>query len=771
MDKNIIKQHLTERFLSEAKDEASTPGINVTKAVTKKSGEVNKAGVKAIAKDVTSYEKNVKSDKDSGKMATNKFNYNGDKEKQYHDKMEIENGTEMNEYDREPNPTYKARAKEALEGSSRMGNKGGKDMGNAEASQGASSDDFGKTKLKNAEDSAEERAKATDNLLSFGDVIIPNPNPSKAMRKHSVYTNEGLDADSRNIAANNPYGTEAQHKFNNSDEAKESNLQAFIQKYGAVKTANALIKKEMKQLGLDTKNNPLVLNNSIFINGAENISMMISDGNLMGAEQEAGAIASEIYNNIDESKNNNKPQIKESMKRLKFKKEFNGVGNALNMIPESYRTDNKQFEMTDGNETYTIRWEGTLSEGRAVVLTAADKKMVNEDMQKMKHLWGYKSQETLGLVKGNDRLNENAVFSNIWNKSKALLEGDDIEDQDATEGDLDKAVKHAPEAKKHVEGSVSTEKGTKAPAPKKGNLEDIKKSAPEATKHVEGSVSTDKGTKAPAPKKGNWEDANGTQAAEAKKHIKMNESFNDDETEETEEDGTEEAEEVTTEATETVPTEKGTNAVSTKKGHWEDINVPHAAEAKKHIHMGEGLTLNGKVFTPINESEEDEEEEDYGTHINGTKLEKPDPIVENEDEDEEEGNDDWNKSDDEDGDVDAEPADTEISNEIPSDDDEDEVKVPAAPKASGARLMVSKSTGDYYIIGAGPSPILVPVEDKERAKMNPAKYAEEMSGEDDEMDESYSEDGMGDEVNMVNKLKKKVNRLEAELAQCGNTGM
>jgi hypothetical protein len=706
MDKNIIKQHLTERFLSEAKDEASTPGINVTKAVTKKSGEVNKAGVKAIAKDVTSYEKNVKSDKDSGKMGTNKFNYNGDKEKQYHDKMEIENGTEMNEYDREPNKDFKDRAKEALEGSSRMGNKGGKDMGNAEASQGSSSDDFGKTKLKNAEDSAEERAKATDNLLSFGDVIIPNPNPTKAMRKHSAYTNEGAEASaSRDIEGGKPYGDADRYDFENSDEAKEDNKE-----------------------------------------------------------------------------DNNKPKIKESMKRLKFKKEFNGVGNALNMIPESYRTDNKQFEMTDGNETYTIRWEGTLSEGRAVVLTASDKKMVNEDMQKMKHLWGYKSQETLGLVKGNDRLNENAVFSNIWNKSKALLEGDDIEDQDATEGDLDKAVKHAPEAKKHVEGSVSTEKGTKAPAPKKGNLEDIKKSAPEATKHVEGSVSTDKGTKAPAPKKGNWEDANGTQAAEAKKHIKMNESFNDDETEETEEDETEEAEEVTTEATETVPTEKGTNAVSTKKGHWEDINVPHAAEAKKHIHMGEGLTLNGKVFAPINESEEEEEEEDVDYNMGDDKGKLPNPakelnidINENEEEgEEEEGNDDWNKSDDEDGDVDAEPADTDISGDVPTDtDDEDDVKVPAAPKASGARLMVSKSTGDYYIIGAGPSPILVPVEDKERAKMNPAKYAEEMGGEDDEdeMDESYDEEGMGDEANIVNKLKRKVNRLEAELAQCGNTGM
>jgi hypothetical protein len=97
------------------------------------------------------------------------------------------------------------------------------------------------------------------------------------------------------------------------------------------------------------------------------------------------------------------------------------------MIPESYRTDNKEFEMTDGVESYRIRWEGTLSEGKAIILTAANKTMVNEDMENMKRLMGYKS--TLGLSKGKTRLDENAIFSDIYNKTKALLEGEDIEDK------------------------------------------------------------------------------------------------------------------------------------------------------------------------------------------------------------------------------------------------------------------------------------------------------------------------------------------------------
>jgi hypothetical protein len=413
MDKNIIKQHLTQRFVNEAKGETATPGITVTNSVNKKSGDVNKKGVKDMEKDLSAYDKALKKGAETTKVP-NKFNYNGDSEIEYHNQMETLNGTEMNEYDREPTKEFKDKAKEGLTGSERMGNKGGKDVGNAEETWGASSDDFGKEKDKNIKASTKKRQDAVKGIISFGDDIETVSKDYAPMSKHTAY---------------------------------------------------------------------------------------------------------------NENKDNNKPQIKESMKRLKFKKEFKGVGNALKMIPESYKVDNKVFEMTDGNESYKIRWEGTLTEGKAVVLVASDKTMVNEDMQKMKHLMGYKSQDTLGLVRGKSRINENAVFSDMYKKSKALLEGEDIDDASASEGDMDDAVKHAAEAKKHVEGSVSTEKGTQAPAPKTGNLEDVKKKAPEATKHVEGSVSTEKGTQAPAPKTGNWDVNVKGQAPEAKKHVHMSEGI------------------------------------------------------------------------------------------------------------------------------------------------------------------------------------------------------------------------------------------------------
>ena len=459
MDKNIIKNHLNARFLTEE----STPGIDVTKKAQKQSEKINKAGVKDMDKELAGYDKAIKKTDKVTKMPTNKFNYNGDKEKEYHDQMEIMNGQEMIQYDRDPNQEFKNRAEEAIAGSSRMGNN--PEWANVVAKGQGGDPEFGKNLVKAIKASTKKRDEAETSYIALGDDIELRPEGTKAMGKHSSLS-EGKEQASKSIENDMPE-TDDEYKFNNSDDAKKP-----------------LEQKE------ENKNN------------------------------------------------NNKPKIKEGMKRLNFKKEFNGVGNALKMIPESYKVDNKVFEMADGNESYKIRWEGTLSEGKAIVLTAANKTMVNEDMQKMKHLMGYKSEKTLGLVKGNARLNENAIFNDIYTKTKALLEGEDIEDQDASEGDLDKAVSVAKEAKKDIEGSTSDDKGTQAPKAKTGDLDDAVSQAPEARKDVEGSV-------------------------ESKTGLGL--------------------------------------GVKAKEGNWDEISVPQAAEAKKDITMSEGVTLNGVYYAPITE--------------------------------------------------------------------------------------------------------------------------------------------------------------------------
>ena len=120
------------------------------------------------------------------------------------------------------------------------------------------------------------------------------------------------------------------------------------------------------------------------------------------------------------------------MKRLKFKKPFNGMDNALKLIPETYKVDGKEFEMTDGIETYRVKWESSLNE--ATVLMSSNKNLISEDMQKMKHLMGFKSEDTLGTLKGAARLDENKKFGDVWDKTKKLIseseETDVIEEDD-----------------------------------------------------------------------------------------------------------------------------------------------------------------------------------------------------------------------------------------------------------------------------------------------------------------------------------------------------
>lgn len=104
------------------------------------------------------------------------------------------------------------------------------------------------------------------------------------------------------------------------------------------------------------------------------------------------------------------------IKKLTFKKPFKGEENVLKLIPENYRVDNKKFIMTDGNETYKIRWEGNVNEGEAIVLDSENKKVISEDMSKIKKLMNFKSNN--GSIKVKDKLNENKEFNKIYNKVK-----------------------------------------------------------------------------------------------------------------------------------------------------------------------------------------------------------------------------------------------------------------------------------------------------------------------------------------------------------------
>jgi hypothetical protein len=645
MDKKIIKDHLSKRFLSEE----VTPGISVTNKVKKDNAKVNKDGVKAVEKDSIAYNKSLKQDKDTSKMAPNKYSYDDKFEKTYHDEMEIMNGQEMLQYDSKPDSRYVERAFEAIEGSAKMGNQGG--IGNAQATWGASSDDFGKNLVKRIKASTNKRSEETPTLNLRG---------------------RDIQADLKDTG-HRPYAIEENNKTNN-----------------------------------------------------------------------------------------NNPQIKESMKRLKFKNEFKGVGNALKLIPEGYRVDNKTFEMTDGNETYRIRWEGNLSEGKAVVLTASDKKMVNEDINRMKELFGYKSQDTLGLVKGNARINENKVFGDIWNKSKELLSEEDIESTNAKEYNWEETSKKAPEAIKHVQGKTSTDKGMSAPKAKEGDLDKAVSQAPESKKHMtNGSAkATDKAkqrnwdevsggekqmeTETSAPKEGHWENTKMSHAPEAKKHVKMNESWygfsfigangkesrklmaNDDEDFKKRAKDWLQKNGLDPNGIQSYKELDQYEANKTKEVSNESYNNEEIMEEEdlmKQIeedmkNMGINEIGDGSNYAPGTENdpnspwnqsdeEEEEEEEEDGEGEDYDIEEGSEESGEEEEEEEEEDN--WNKPEDDDSSNEKEPTVADIKKTgipigIDSEDDEDDIQIPLpsnkpSKRASknDAKLLFSPSSGQYWI--------------------------------------------------------------------------
>jgi hypothetical protein len=304
MDKNKIKSHL-QSFLAEA--DKQPVGKTETEKVQKQEKGVNNDYYKEVTKKMGDYDRASTGDADSIKS--------GDLEKTDSGEMDVNpNGMDQIQYDNDPSAKYKERAIEALEGSSKMGNKTyegkwdpatGAGNGNTEEVWGASGGKHtGKEIVKSAKAVAKKDAKPQEDAVGY----VPSPTKTK-------------------LATEN----------------KQSN--------------NEIIKESSK------------------------------------------------------------------MKRLKFKQPFNGIGKALTLIPEGYRVDNKVFEMTDGNENYTIRWEGTLTEGQAVVLKASDKEMMNEDIQHMKHLMGFKSESTLGTPTAKERVTENKTFRDIMNLTNKILEG------------------------------------------------------------------------------------------------------------------------------------------------------------------------------------------------------------------------------------------------------------------------------------------------------------------------------------------------------------
>jgi hypothetical protein len=115
---------------------------------------------------------------------------------------------------------------------------------------------------------------------------------------------------------------------------------------------------------------------------------------------------------------------------IKSKKQ---VINLVDKLPNRVRVDETVFAVTDGENEYRLMWEGS-RDGEAVITHEKNVNIVNESIDKMKHLWEFKSSPTstnrktikenddvffkmMNKVRGKENLNEAVAVDAKANKS------------------------------------------------------------------------------------------------------------------------------------------------------------------------------------------------------------------------------------------------------------------------------------------------------------------------------------------------------------------
>ena len=87
------------------------------------------------------------------------------------------------------------------------------------------------------------------------------------------------------------------------------------------------------------------------------------------------------------------------------------VLNLVNKLPQRVRIDETVFAVTDGENEYRLIWEGQ-EDGEAIITHQKNINIVNESINKMKHLWEFKSSnQNKKIIKENDD-----VFFKMMNK-------------------------------------------------------------------------------------------------------------------------------------------------------------------------------------------------------------------------------------------------------------------------------------------------------------------------------------------------------------------
>jgi len=112
--------------------------------------------------------------------------------------------------------------------------------------------------------------------------------------------------------------------------------------------------------------------------------------------------------------------IKENIFKVKGEiKSKEQVIKLTNKLPERVKVNETEFAVTDGENFYKLIWEGDTN-GEAVIIREKNTRLVNESIDKMKSLWGYKSSNTTSTKK-TIKENTDESFYKMMNKVRGLV--------------------------------------------------------------------------------------------------------------------------------------------------------------------------------------------------------------------------------------------------------------------------------------------------------------------------------------------------------------
>lgn len=149
-------------------------------------------------------------------------------------------------------------------------------------------------------------------------------------------------------------------------------------------------------------------------NAAKEHAKAVKQGKDTAAE--IGLTGRELNKN-DIEKNTETMEESKKIKMLSFKNtKFLSEGHMMTMIPDEFKVEGKRFIMRDGADNqYLVEW--TAKEPN--VTKKLNMTLVNEQKERMKQLWGYKSAEAKTST-SNFRIQENNEFNDMVRKARKL---------------------------------------------------------------------------------------------------------------------------------------------------------------------------------------------------------------------------------------------------------------------------------------------------------------------------------------------------------------